>query len=53
MISVCMVVKNEAERIAPALCSVLGFKDLVVVDHGCTDDTIELCRSMGARIFDS
>ncbi len=50
-ISVCMIVKNEAERIERAIQSVLPFADeVVVVDTGSTDDTVNIAKKLGAKV---
>lgn len=53
-LSICMIVKNEAENLPPLLASVapLG-AELVVVDTGSTDETVEIARKAGARVFHS
>lgn len=50
-ISVAMIVKNEQECLPAALCSVQGADEVVVVDTGSTDATVELARAFGARVF--
>lgn len=50
-ISVAIIVKNEADRIARLLNSV-GFADeIVVVDSGSRDDTVAVCEKWGARVI--
>ena len=50
-LSVCLITKNEAERIESAIRSVLPFADeVVVVDTGSTDDTVEIAKRLGAKI---
>lgn len=50
-LSVCMIVRDEAPRLAAALRSVREIADeIVVVDTGSTDGTPELAASMGARV---
>ena len=44
-LSVCMICKNEADRIEPCLQSVAGWADeLIVFDSGSTDGTVEIVR---------
>ena len=51
MLSLSMIVRDEAERIEACLRSVQGFVDeMVVVDTGSTDDTIARARALGARV---
>lgn len=51
-ISLCMIVRNEQDRIARAIKSVSHLVyDVVVVDTGSTDDTFAVARDLGARVF--
>ncbi|HKP18459.1 MAG TPA: glycosyltransferase [Gaiellaceae bacterium] len=51
-LSVCLVVRDEEERLPACLESVRGLADeLVVVDTGSTDRTVEIARAYGARVF--
>lgn len=50
-LSVCMIVRDEAARLAAAIESVRGIADeIVVVDTGSTDETPRLAATMGARV---
>ncbi|KWX80709.1 hypothetical protein AMQ84_02825 [Paenibacillus riograndensis] len=50
-ISLCMIVKNEADNLPQCLKSVRGVADeIVVVDTGSTDSSVQIARSYGARI---
>lgn len=50
-LAVCMIVKDEAEFVAGAIESVQGVADeVIVVDTGSTDDTVEIARRAGARV---
>jgi glycosyltransferase involved in cell wall biosynthesis len=50
-ISLCMIVKNEEERLTNCLSSAAAYVDeIVVVDTGSTDRTVEIAKSFGARI---
>ncbi|WP_339220141.1 glycosyltransferase [Paenibacillus sp. FSL H8-0332] len=52
-ISLCMIVKNEADNLARCLRSVRGAVDeIIIVDTGSTDATCSIARSFGARIID-
>lgn len=50
-LSICMIVKNEEENLPPLLKSIepLG-AELVVVDTGSTDRTVEIAKSAGAKV---
>jgi len=51
-ISACMIVKDEEELLPGCLDSVRDWVDeIVVVDTGSTDRTIEIAESYGARVF--
>jgi tetratricopeptide (TPR) repeat protein len=50
-ISLCMIVKNEAQRLARCLTSVqLHVDEIIVVDTGSTDNTPEIARQFGAKV---
>ena len=51
MLSLSMIVRDEAAQIEACLRSVQGFADeLVVVDTGSQDDTVARAEAMGARV---
>lgn len=51
MLSLSMVVRDEAGRIGPCLASVQGFVDeMVVLDTGSADDTAAIAERCGARV---
>ncbi|MFM7264064.1 MAG: glycosyltransferase [Synechococcus sp.] len=51
MLSLSMIVRNEAERLPQCLASVADFVDeMVVVDTGSQDDTVAVARSLGATV---
>ena len=51
-ISLSMIVRDEAQFLAGCLQSVEGVVDeIVVVDTGSEDDTVEIAESLGARVF--
>lgn len=53
-LSVIVVAKNEAHDIADCILSVKGLaSEVIVFDSGSTDGTPDLCRSLGARVFET
>ena len=51
-ISLCTIVKNEEEMLPKCLESVKDFVDeIVIVDTGSTDNTVEIAKSFGARVL--
>lgn len=52
MLSLCMIVKDEEDVIGRAIASVREIvNDIVVVDTGSKDSTVDIARGLGARIF--
>jgi GT2 family glycosyltransferase/predicted Zn-dependent protease len=52
-VSLCLIVKNEAENLPACLESAAGLADeVIVVDTGSTDRTKEVAARLGARVFD-
>lgn len=50
-LSVCMIVKNEERFLGQCLASVKGIADeLIVIDTGSTDRTVEIAREHGAQV---
>lgn len=49
-VSVFIPVLNEADKIAAAVQSVAWADEVVVIDTGCTDNTIPIARELGCRI---
>jgi tetratricopeptide (TPR) repeat protein len=51
-LSLCMIVRDEAQTLPRCLAAVAGAVDeIVVVDTGSTDATIDIARSFGARVL--
>ena len=50
-ISVCLVCRNEADRLASCLESVRWADDIVVMDLSSTDDSARIAREHGARVI--
>lgn len=51
MLSLSMIVRDEADRIEACLASVRGLaNEMVVVDTGSTDDTVQRAEAAGARV---
>lgn len=49
---IALPVRNESRRLPKALASYAELWDeLVIVDTGSTDDTVEIARSFGAKVF--
>lgn len=51
-LSVCIIVKNEADLLGRCLNSIKSAADeLIIVDTGSTDNTVEIAESMGAKVI--
>ncbi len=50
-LSVAIITFNEAENLERTLASVRFADEIVVVDSGSTDRTVEIARSFGANVF--
>lgn len=49
-LTVCLIVRNEASNIDECLASVSWADELIVIDSGSSDDTVERARRHGARV---
>ena len=52
-LSVIIITKNEAAHIADCLASVSFADEIIVLDSGSTDGTVELARNLGAQVHQS
>jgi glycosyltransferase involved in cell wall biosynthesis len=51
-LAVCMIVKDEEQRLPQILSDIQGLWDeLIIVDTGSSDRTVEIARQFGARVF--
>jgi glycosyltransferase involved in cell wall biosynthesis len=50
-ISVCIVCRNEADRLGPCLDSVSWAKEVIVMDLSSTDNSAALAKEYGARVI--
>jgi len=52
LLSVAVIARNEADRVEGLLDSVAIADEVVLVDSGSTDGTIEICLRRGARVIE-
>jgi hypothetical protein len=52
-VTACLIVQNEQERLPAALESVAFCDEIVVVDGGSSDRTVEIAREAGALVIES
>ncbi len=52
LLSVAIITLNEEENLARTLRSVEWAEEIVVVDSGSTDRTLEIARSFGAKVYE-
>ncbi len=51
-LSLCMIVKNEQEHLARCLANIKPIADeMIVVDTGSTDRTVDIARVFGAQVY--
>lgn len=52
LVSACLIVKNEEQRLANCLASLKSFADeIIVVDTGSTDRTVAIAKKHRAKVF--
>lgn len=51
-LSVVLITLNEAANLPRTLASVRWVQEIVILDSGSSDDTLEIARQAGARIFE-
>ena len=51
MLSVIIITKNEAEHIGRCLASVNWADEIIVLDSGSDDDTVEICKQYTDNVF--
>ena len=51
-ISVCMLVKNEADRLVKSLPPLSIFEEVLVYDSGSTDESINICKKYQAKVIE-
>ncbi|MEO8343819.1 MAG: glycosyltransferase family 2 protein [Gallionella sp.] len=50
-LSVIIITKNEAANIRACIESVAWADEIIVVDSGSSDATVEICRELGAQVY--
>ena len=51
-LSICMMVKDEEENLKRCLPSIQEIADeLIVVDTGSSDSTVDIAKSFGAKVY--
>ncbi len=50
-LSVYLITKNEEAHLADVLASCVGADEIIVVDSGSTDQTLEIARAAGAKVI--
>ncbi len=50
-ITAIIIARNEEQNIANAIASLKDFSEVIVMDSGSTDRTVEIARSLGATVY--
>ena len=50
-LSVIIITKNEVDNIRACLESVAWADEIIVVDSGSSDGTVDICIAMGAQVY--
>lgn len=51
-VSACIIAKNEEKNLSRLLSSIKGkFKEIILVDTGSTDRTVEIAKEYGCKVF--
>jgi glycosyltransferase involved in cell wall biosynthesis len=50
-LSAYLITKNEAKHLEAVLASLAGVDEIIVVDSGSTDGTVEIARAAGAKVI--
>jgi len=50
-ITAIIIARNEEQNIARSIGSLKGFSEVIVMDSGSTDRTVEIARSLGATVY--
>jgi glycosyltransferase involved in cell wall biosynthesis len=51
MLSVIVITKNEAQHIARCLQSIAWADEIIVLDSGSDDDTVNICKRFTEQVF--
>src|SRR5258708_7858991 len=52
LVSLCIIARNEEQNLPDCIASVAGLAgEVVVIDTGSTDGTVEIAQRLGAKVF--